>query len=119
MALPCLSADLKCYLCVSNISWEECEKKKVILVCRPKHNEVCITQHIVGHDQATDKGYKETFVKMCGQARLCTDKDCTKRGKTCQIDCCHSDLCNMATRRTAHVTNTLLGTVVVILCYLL
>lgn len=46
---------------------------------------------------------------MCGQARLCAVKDCEKRSTSCQIDCCHRDGCNTATKRAADMTNTLLG----------
>ena len=115
---PCLSEeDLKCYLCYSNKSWDECEKDKKIGVCYPKHGEVCVKIHLVENDD-TEKGHKEAFVKMCGQAQLCTDKGCQKKSKTCQVDCCHSDLCNVATGQT-HVTSTLLATVlVVLLCVL-
>ena len=68
----------------------------------------------------TEKGYKEAFVKMCGQARLCTDKQCQEKSKTCQLQvhCCHSDLCNVATGQT-HETSTLLATVLAaLLCVL-
>ena len=68
----------------------------------------------------TEKGYKEAFVKMCGQTRLCTNKECQEKSKTCQlqVDCCHSDLCNVATGQT-HVTSTLLATVLAaLLCVL-
>ena len=87
------------------------------MVCHPNHSEVCIKMHHIENDD-TEKGYKEAFVKMCGQARLCTDRDCQKKYKTCQVDCCHSDLCNIATGRS-HVTSTLLATVLaVLLCVL-
>ena len=83
-------------------------------MCYPEHDEVCITMHHVENDD-TEKGYKETFIKMCGQARLCTNKGCQEKFETCQVDCCHSDLCNIATGRT-HVTSTLLATVLAVLC---
>ena len=89
------------------------------MVCNSKHDDVCIkTQYIENDD--TEKGYKEVFVKMCGQARLCTDKQCQEKSKTCQLQvhCCHSDLCNVATGQT-HVTNTLLATALAaLLCVL-
>ena len=102
---PCLCEDLKCYLCWSNKSWDECEKDKKIGVCYPEHDEVCITMHHIENDD-TEKGYKETFIKMCGQAQLCTNKGCQEKSKTCQVDCCHSDLCNAATGQTYMASRT-------------
>ena len=115
---PCFSeADLKCYICHSNKSWEECEKDKRIGKCYPGHGEVCVKMHLVEHDD-TEKGYKESFVKMCGKAKRCTNKECQEKYKTCKVDCCHKDLCNVATGQT-HVTSTLLATVLaVLLCVL-
>ena len=115
---PCFSEqDLKCYLCYSNKSWEECDKDKTAVVCNSKHNEVCIKLQYIENDD-TEKGYKEAFVKMCGQAKRCTNKECQEKYKTCQVDCCHKDLCNVATGQT-HVTSTLLATVLaVLLCVL-
>ena len=115
---PCFSEqDLKCYLCYSNKSWEECDKDKTAVVCNSKHNEVCIKLQSIENDD-TEKGYKEAFVKMCGQAKRCTNKECQEKYKTCQVDCCHKDLCNVATGQT-HVTSTLLATVLaVLLCVL-
>ncbi|XP_078348175.1 uncharacterized protein LOC144633224 [Oculina patagonica] len=112
-AAPCLGKDLKCYLCYSNKSWDECEENERPHECFPEHDEVCIKQHVVEHEN-TEKGYKESFVKMCGKANLCTDKDCERHSRACQIYCCHSDLCNTSTRQNAHVTKTLLGTVVLL-----
>ena len=96
-------------------------------MCYPKHGDVCTKIHLVENDD-TEKGYKEVFVKMCGQAKMCTNGGCQKNYKTCQVDCCHSDLCNVATGKTivsctnygqAHVTSTLLATVLaVLLCVL-
>ena len=113
---PCLGEDLKCYLCQSNISWDECEKNKTVGVCYPDHDEVCITEHYIENDD-TEKGYNEYFIKMCGQARLCTNKDCEGKSTNCQIHCCHSDLCNIATGG-AHVTSTLLATVLAVVLQL-
>ena len=88
-------------------------------MCYPKHGEVCTKMHHTENDD-TEKGYKEAFVKMCGQAQLCTDRDCQKKYKTCQVNCCHSDLCNIAIATgRSHVTSTLLATVLaVLLCVL-
>ena len=114
---PCLGEDLKCYICSSDKSWDECEKDKIQVVCYPNHDEVCIKMHQIENDD-TEKGYKEHFIKMCGQAQLCTNKGCQKKYKNCQIDCCHNDLCNIATGRT-HMTSTLLATVLaVLMCFL-
>ena len=116
---PCLSKNLACYNCNSNTSWDECEKYKTAVVCTSEHDDVCIKLQYIGNDD-TEKGYKEAFVKMCGQARLCTNKACQEKSKTCQlqVDCCHSDLCNVATWQT-HETSTLLATVLaVLLCVL-
>ena len=87
------------------------------MLCDPEHAEVCIKLRYIENDD-TEKGYKEAFVKMCGQAQSCTDEDCQNKYKTCQVDCCHSNLCNVATGQT-HVTSTLLATVLaVLLCVL-
>ncbi|PFX20199.1 uncharacterized protein LOC111337169 [Stylophora pistillata] len=117
--VPCIGADLKCYLCWSNKSWEDCEKTEYLRDCVTDHDEVCIRQHQVTNDDSSDEGYKEVYMKMCGQARLCSVKDCEKSSTTCQIDCCHSDSCNTATKRAANVKSTLLGSVLVILMFLL
>ena len=97
------------------MSWEDCEKKKQAVMCIPEHDEVCLKQHLVEHSKDTENGYQEAFVKMCAKANLCTDKECKRVSKHCEIDCCHSDFCNSAARPTARVTITLL---VLFLCIL-
>jgi len=114
---PCLGGGLKCYVCVSNKSWEECEEKKEKKVCHPHHNDVCIKQHMVEHSEDTEKGYKEYFIKMCGTTDLCTNKHCKLQVKYCKIDCCHDDLCNLAETTAAQVTITLFGTLAVFILH--
>ena len=116
---PCLGEGLKCYVCVSNKSWEECDNTKEIRACLPGHDDVCIKGNVIEHNKDTEKGYKETFMKMCGTTDLCTNKDCKIHGKYCKVDCCHSDICNPAARPVARMTITLLGSLAVIFIYLL
>lgn len=117
--MPCFSEGLECYKCTSDKSWDACEKKVQRVVCLTGHDEVCIKQRIVQNDDSTDKGYTEWFIRMCGKARLCSVKDCEEEGKTCQIDCCHNDLCNTGSTPAANSVTTLMGGVVVILISLL
>lgn len=116
-AAPCLSENLKCYMCYSNKTWDECEKGKTPVECLHEHDDVCIKMKYIENDD-TDKGFKQAFVKMCGRATLCTNKECRYKYKTCHIDCCHNDLCNGATGRP-HATSTLLATVLAVLLCLL
>lgn len=116
---PCRGEGLKCYTCVSKESWDDCEKKKKAQICDPHHNDVCIKHHFAEHSDDTEQGYKEMFVKMCGKADLCTNKDCKRKGKYCKVDCCHNDLCNSATSPAARMTITLLSSFVVIFAYFL
>lgn len=104
-------------MCYSNKTWDECEKGKTPVECLHEHDDVCIKMKYIENDD-TEKGFKQAFVKMCGRATLCTNKECRYKYKTCHIDCCHNDLCNGATGRP-HATSTLLAIVLgVLLCLL-
>ncbi|KAJ7340526.1 hypothetical protein OS493_003280 [Desmophyllum pertusum] len=101
---PCFSEGLRCYACHSNNSWKECEGSLRLFDCPDEVDEVCVKEYMVEHDNNNEKGIKETFSKSCGQAVLCTNKNCKKVGKTCEPHCCHTDLCNTATMTTASHT---------------
>ena len=114
----CLGEGLKCHICSSSKSWDNCEKKAAKASCPLGHSEVCIKLHVVEHSEDTN-GHKETFIKMCGKAKMCTDKECKMHGKYCKVDCCHSDYCNTAARPTPGLPIILFQLSVLILLYLL
>lgn len=94
--VPGFSEGLKCYTCVSTISWKDCESKLRPFDCQPIADDVCVKEH-----QLPGGGNNNTiFSKQCGKAEECTNKHCLQSGKQCVYHCCHTDLCNAATTTT-------------------
>lgn len=118
LTVPCWGEGLKCYLCLSHKSWKDCEKKKQLRSCYPLSSEVCVKQYMVEHSNGTEKSYKETFVKMCGEAKLCTDKSCKEEGKYCHVHCCHEDYCNSASKPGTRSTSIMLNAMIFTCGYL-
>ena len=87
---------LKCYLCVSTKSWDDCADVKKEMDC-PASFDRCYK----GHADVKGEGASvEAFEKGCLTAALCdaTDKIDFCKGKgECKINCCSGDLCNAAT----------------------
>lgn len=106
--VPRCSEALRCYACVSNISWEECNAKMELIECPDGHDEVCIKEHLVRYKELTGDEYEELFSRTCGTADLCTNKNCEKYGVRCDPKCCHEDLCNTASTELS--TRTMLVT---------
>ncbi|PFX20203.1 uncharacterized protein LOC111337170 [Stylophora pistillata] len=106
--VPCFSEALRCYACVSNISWEECDAKMELIDCPDGHDEVCIKEHQVRYKYHDGDEQVELFSRTCGTADLCTKKHCEKFGIRCDPNCCHEDLCNRASAELS--TQTMLVT---------
>ena len=97
------SEGLKCYTCVSSISWDDCEKQVIIRECPKIGDEVCVKEHLkrreggqVNNNNNEQDENKIPFSKYCSKAEACTNKHCLKDGNTCDLHCCHDDLCNAA-----------------------
>lgn len=88
------SAGLKCYTCVSQYSWKECERTLKVTTCPAPDDEVCVKEQHVEYDDNGEGGTKNTFSKFCATAEACKDKHCKEAGKLCDPKCCHTDLCN-------------------------
>ena len=95
-AVPCFGVGLKCYTCMSNNSWEDCESSLKVTNCPAPDDQVCVKEQLVEHDDNSQEGTKSTFSKFCAMAAACTDSHCREDGKSCDPKCCHTDLCNMA-----------------------
>lgn len=89
------SEGLECYVCMSHISWEDCDQKTYRSVC-PDDGEtyVCTKDH--EKENGRNKNHT-SFLKYCGLAEGCTNKHCLINGYECDRHCCHNDLCNAAT----------------------
>ena len=89
------SEGLRCYLCVSHISWEHCDQKISIKVCPDDGQTYVCTKD---HEKANGRNKNRTaFLKYCGLTEGCTNKHCRIEGFECDRHCCHNDLCNAAT----------------------
>ena len=77
---------LKCYQCVSTHSWEDCDDKRIQILCLP--SQQCMTAS--GHSSVED-----VYVKGC--ITTCQASDipfCRETGVECKVKCCSSDFCN-------------------------
>ena len=93
------SEGLRCYKCVSHISWEDCDETTSITVC-PEDGEtyVCNKDHEKPNGSSKNRSL---FLKYCGSTKGCTNKHCLEAGYECDRHCCHNDLCNVATTTKA------------------
>ena len=89
---PGFSEGLRCFTCVSEKSWDECEKQRNERECPRNANEVCVKEHKIENNNNGKQAH--VFAKYCGEADQCTNKHCLKEGSNCVVDCCHNDLCN-------------------------
>ena len=86
---------IKCYQCTSTKSWDDCVPGKNT-TCPPESN-TCAKLDIEEEEQgqATKKFHKACFVKS-----KWNEADCKLAGlfgvkvTKCDVNCCHSDLCN-------------------------
>jgi len=96
---PVLS--LRCHVCLSYSSWEDCAKSQDPLTCEPEDTH-CLRQMV-----HVDMGFfnTTTFVKTCATSDKCTP-DAVRRCKNssgfgqmgikdvkCDLECCQGDLC--------------------------
>lgn len=100
---------LYCYTCYVTTSWEDCDRNRTIELCPEEDNEVCVTMKV---DKWDDNNKPMTeYVKHCGVASYCSDKECEESGLKCTIHCCNQDLCN-----TSFTISTDIILVIVISC---
>lgn len=81
-----------CYQCPSTDSLKDCNKKRIKITC--KYGQPCVTAsaHSIPEDNEV------LYYKGCATTCVASDVPiCSHPNVKCQIDCCHSDLCNKAT----------------------
>ena len=99
---PGFSEGLRCYACISSISWDDCEKRVTEHECPKQVDDVCVREYqtsLPAMNNVTSK--PPVFSKHCGVHEECTHKQCAKDGKQCRYQCCSSNLCNTATSATS------------------
>ena len=90
---------LKCNLCFSVESWDDCKNTTEETTCMDGFDR-CLTQEVKSESpQKTDK----FFLKGCAISSLCSlgSKNCRPTDPSakitkCEVDCCKGDLCNAA-----------------------
>lgn len=89
-------------MCISWVSWEDCEKSQDPLTCEPG-DSYCYRHSL----QVDDDGYKMmTFAKGCATSDKCTEKAISQcknslsqfkpmgvENVKCDLECCQGDLC--------------------------
>ena len=81
----------KCYQCSSNVSYEDCDARRIEVNCSP--SETCMTLSAI----IKNPGKKEEhgFLRGCTSSCLLTQfEGCRPSNVTCDLQCCSSDLCN-------------------------
>lgn len=93
---PTLKAKLRCFICLSHKSWEDCDKNSKKDSCSSR-DDACLkmTVHRWEMLNGTKTGRVLThYTKYCTPGEYCSDKQCTEMGWKCTVDCCNQDLCN-------------------------
>lgn len=105
---------LLCNVCESRVSWEDCEKNRMLVNCSNVDEEfdVCFKVH-----RATkiENSEKHIFTKGCGYQDLCSGEQCVEFGDWCLVDCCNVDQCNASPSVEATYFTHLLAGIVMFL----
>ena len=95
---------MKCNLCISTVSWDECKKNEKQVTC-PDSEVFCFTAYVEAeHLNYSGLTYK-MYSKGCANSYECTQKICRNISQStgplwnvskCNLECCQSaaDLCN-------------------------
>lgn len=109
---------LKCYICHSKVSWQDCESKQRLEECPPQGNEVCATIQMTQwlRTNATQSHQTTTtYSKHCDTVEVCSLEECKRLGWFCTSDCCNRDSCNSS---VTMVSNTIWVISFILLCFL-
>jgi len=93
---------LRCNVCISWVSWDDCTKSQDPLTCEPA-DSYCYRHSL----QADVGGYKmKTFAKGCATSDKCTQEAINRcknslsanqqmgfQDAKCHLECCQGDLC--------------------------
>ena len=87
---------MRCYKCVSDVSWSNCDDEAKDVDCPPENNDKCLK---VKYDNHVHK--MRTFTKFCEKEDQCSKetnpwcKAASAQNYTCEINCCDDkDMCN-------------------------
>ncbi|XP_068756935.1 ly6/PLAUR domain-containing protein 2-like [Montipora capricornis] len=89
------ASGLKCNVCTSTTSLEDCDKGKKEIDCGSNFDR-CLT---FTTDFSTSVAEVKSFVRSCQTKAYCDTsetllKPCNDAGGKCKLDCCDTDLCN-------------------------
>ena len=89
------AGSLKCYICHSKESWQDCESKQRLEECPPQGNEVCATLQMTEWLRINGtQRLQTTYSKHCDTTEVCSLEECKRLGWLCSTNCCNQDSCN-------------------------
>lgn len=89
------AGSLKCYICHSKESWQDCESKQRLEECPPQGNEVCATLQMTQSLRINGtQSHQTTYSKHCDTTEVCSLEECKRLGWLCTTNCCNQDSCN-------------------------
>ena len=91
---------LKCYQCLSTLSWDDCASNKKEQTC-PSGTDTCAKIFFEGLNAGNFSATThKMYASSCGVKSLCNQNLCKTIAQqrftvnTCEVHCCDDDLCN-------------------------
>lgn len=114
---PTETPSLRCYTCLSKISWDDCQAEAKIKTCQPDESCLTITAyHTIKTANNTKEELVSIYAKYCSTE--CTKKQCRQMGWQCDVSCCSSQECNASVSNTSPSSCAMI-TLAIALCYLI
>lgn len=86
---------LACYVCYSELSWQDCESKQKTASCPHSGNDVCVTAKYIKRIQRNGTWVQTTtYTKHCDTTEGCSNDECKALGWICTTKCCNQYFCN-------------------------
>lgn len=114
---PTETPSLRCYTCLSKISWGDCQAEAKIKTCQPDESCLTITAyHTIKTENNTKEELVSIYAKYCSTE--CTKKQCRQMGWQCDVSCCSSQECNASVSNTSPSSCAMIA-LAIALCYLI